>query len=128
MIEQLAGVIIGTDDLQRMVRFYRDTLGLTPHTERHDRVSFRWGQVRLSIGRHSRVHGTSRDPHRIMINFNVSDIRSVSNRLKNVGVEFIRRPEKEHWGGWVATFYDPDGNILQLLEQPDHRDRGIVGT
>ena len=34
------------------------------------------------------------------------------------GVEFIRPPEQEHWGGWVATFKDPDGNILQMLQFP----------
>ena len=83
MIEQLAGVIICTDDLQRMVRFYRGTLGLTPHTERNDRVAFRWGQIRLSIGLHTRVQGRSRDCHRIMINFNVSDIRFVYKKLTN---------------------------------------------
>ena len=34
------------------------------------------------------------------------------------GVQFIREPEEESWGGTVATFSDPDGNILQLLEFP----------
>jgi predicted enzyme related to lactoylglutathione lyase len=33
-------------------------------------------------------------------------------------VEFIRQPEREQWGGWIATFKDPDGNILQLLQLP----------
>jgi len=27
-------------------------------------------------------------------------------------------PEREHWGGWIATLQDPDGNILQLLQLP----------
>ncbi len=36
-------------------------------------------------------------------------------------VNFDRVPEQEHWGGWVATFRDPDGNMLQLLEQPPDR-------
>ena len=39
--------------------------------------------------------------------------------VKDQGVEFIREPEREDWGGWIATFLDPDGNVLQLLHQPD---------
>jgi hypothetical protein len=33
-------------------------------------------------------------------------------------VVFSRRPEREAWGGVVATFADPDGNTLQLMELP----------
>jgi catechol 2,3-dioxygenase-like lactoylglutathione lyase family enzyme len=31
------------------------------------------------------------------------------------GVVFERPPEREDWGGTVATFHDPDGNTLQLF-------------
>ena len=53
-----------------------------------------------------------------MVNLDVEDIHAAHERLSDAGVEFIRPPEREHWGGWVCTFADPDGNILQLLEQP----------
>ena len=118
MIRGLAGVIIWTDDLGRMVDFYRDTLGLKPHSERPSFVSFKWGSVRLGIGSHSGVRGQSSDPYRVMVNLDVEDIHAAHERLSQAGVEFIRPPEREHWGGWVCTFADPDGNILQLLEQP----------
>ncbi len=118
MIQGLAGVIIWTDDLDRLVAFYRDTLGLTPHSVRPDFVAFSFGDVRLSLGRHSEVSGTSRDPHRIMVNLAVEDIRAFAQKLHERGIVFLRPPEQEHWGGWVATFRDPDGNLLQLLQQP----------
>ena len=54
-----------------------------------------------------------------MINLGVSDIQKVYEKLTSQGVNFIRPPEQEHWGGWVATFEDPDGNILQFLQQPN---------
>lgn len=53
-----------------------------------------------------------------MANFGVDDIDHEYQRLLKEGVEFIRPPEQEHWGGWVATFKDPDGNILQMLQLP----------
>jgi catechol 2,3-dioxygenase-like lactoylglutathione lyase family enzyme len=119
MIDGVSGIIIWTGNLNRMVEFYRDILGFPVHSERPNFVAFEWGDMRLSIGTHSEVSGPIREPHRIMINFATGDIHNVYETLTEKGVRFIRPPEREHWGGWVATFYDPDGNILQLLEQPD---------
>ncbi len=118
MIQGLAGVILWTDDLDTMQGFYRDVLGLTPRSVRPHYVSFKWGDMRLGIGTHSEVKGKSSAPYRIMVNLAVDDIHAEYERLRNAGVEFIRAPEREHWGGWVCTFQDPDGNALQLLEQP----------
>ena len=118
MIGGLAGVIIWTGSLERILPFYQDVLGLTPHSVHPDFVAFQFGQVRLSIGRHSQVAGPSRDPHRIMINLDVGDIHAAHRELASRGVVFIRPPEREHWGGWIASFRDPDGNLLQLLQHP----------
>ncbi len=119
MIEGLAGVIVWTDDLERLFRFYRDVLGLAPHSIRPNFISFKWGDVRLGLGKHSEVEGSTKDPYRIMVNLGVDDIHAQCDRLRQKGVVFEREPEKEHWGGWVATFSDPDGNALQLLQQPE---------
>ena len=118
MIEGVVGVIIWTDDLDGMLAFYRDVLGLRPHSVRPDFVTFKWGDMRLSLGVHSKVKGRTQEPHRVMVNLGVDDIQSVYRTLRSKGVEFLRPPEKEHWGGWVSTFQDPDGNVLQLLQQP----------
>ena len=121
MLEGVIGVIIWTEDLDRLLKFYRDTLGLTPHSTRPDFVAFRWGDMRLSIGRHSHVKGPSSEPYRVMVNLGVSDIHALHRELEAKGVQFSRPPEQEHWGGWVATMSDPDGNTLQLMQQPPDR-------
>ena len=118
MIDGVVGVIIWTEDLDRLFAFYRDTLQLTPHSIRPHFIAFRWGDMRLSLGKHARVSGPSRDPYRIMINLGVDDIHRVYAALCAKGVAFLKPPTQEEWGGWVATFFDPDGNILQLLQQP----------
>lgn len=117
MIEGVAGVIIWTESMERLLPFYRDTLGLAPHSVHADFVAFSFGEVRLSIGLHSQVVGRNKEPQRIMINLGTKHIWEVYRSLTKKGVEFVRPPELEHWGGWVATFRDPDGNLLQLLQQ-----------
>ena len=118
MIENVVGVIIWTEDLERLATFYQEVVGLTPHSVQPTFISYRFGEMRFSLGVHEKVSGPSRDPYRVMINLGVTEIHQVYERLKERGVAFIRPPEQEHWGGWVATFQDPDGNILQLLQQP----------
>ena len=118
MIEGVVGVVVWTDNLDRMVAFYTQTLGLTPHSVRPDFVAFKLGDMRLSIGKHSQIEGRTTEPYRIMVNLGVDDIHEVYEALAARGVTFLRQPEREHWGGWVSTFSDPDGNVLQLLQQP----------
>ena len=119
-ITGLAGVLVWTtrERYPAMRRFYVDTLGLTRRSDRADFVSFTWGpdDVRLSISVHDEIEGSARDPLRVMLNLGVDDIDAVATRLRARGVEFTRPPEREPWGGWIATFRDPDGNIVQLLQ------------
>jgi uncharacterized glyoxalase superfamily protein PhnB len=51
-----------------------------------------------------------------MINFETLNIHAAYTDLMARGVHFVRAPEKEWWGGWIATLQDPDGNTLQLLQ------------
>jgi catechol 2,3-dioxygenase-like lactoylglutathione lyase family enzyme len=105
MIEELVGVNVWTEDLERLLIFYRDVLGLRLHHHHHGNfANFVFGHIRLNLGWHDMVQGRASDPYRIMI---------------NLGVEFIREPEQEIWGGWVSTLLDPDGNTLQLLQGAD---------
>jgi predicted enzyme related to lactoylglutathione lyase len=119
-IQGMAGVLIWTERARfdAMARFYRDQLGLTPRSSKADFINFDWGGVRLSVSVHDRVTGTSKDPFRIMINLAVDDVRAVHARLTSAGVVFIRPPETEDWGGQVASFLDPDGNLVQLFQLP----------
>ena len=57
MIDGIVGVIIWTEDLDRLFAFYRNTLGLEAHSIRPEFIAFKWGYMRLSIGKHAEVKG-----------------------------------------------------------------------
>ena len=125
MIIGLAGVILWTSEerFPAMRAFYRDVLGLEPRSERDLFISFAWAATdtrspRLTITVHSDVRGTAQDPHRVMVNLEVDDLDGAYARLRELDVTFLRPPETEHFGGRLATLADPDGNLVQLLEQP----------
>jgi predicted enzyme related to lactoylglutathione lyase len=119
-IDGLSGVLVWTDAerFPAMRDFYVDTLGLTPRSNRPRFVNFDWGAQRLTVSVHENVSGPNEDPLRLMINLAVNDIHPVAARIEANGVRFVRSPEQEPWGGWVATFHDPDGNTVQLLQTP----------
>ena len=114
------GVLVWTEAARfpALRDFYVETLGLQPRADRAGHVDFEWGGLRLTIAVHDDLGGTARDPLRVMINFAVEDIEAEHARLKAAGVAFSRPPGREPWGGLVATFADPDGNTLQLLQLP----------
>lgn len=117
MIQDIIGINVYTDNLEELMLFYRDIIGIQLRSSHDSAVVFELRPgMRLNIGRHTNVQGPSKDPFRIMINFETSDIHSSYTELNARGAHFIRRPEKESWGGWVATLQDPDGNTLQLLQ------------
>ncbi len=115
-----AGIIIWTSTVRfdEMAAFYEHTLGLRPASSRRGHIAFTHDGFRLTIGIHDGIRGRTADPLRIMINFSVPDIHARVADLEHAGVQVLRRPEQEAWGGWIATFEDPDGNVLQLLELP----------
>ena len=119
--QRVSGIILWTDQLENLRNFYEQLLGLNPHSVREGFIAYKWGDFRFSLGLHSKIEGHAKDPYRTMINFDTPDISGLSNKLIDNDIECLRRPEREQWGGIVASFRDPDGNIIQFLQQPENR-------
>ncbi len=52
------------------------------------------------------------------ISFRVEDIAVAYERMRANGVLFSGVPEKQFWGGTLATLLDPAGNSLQIVQYP----------
>ena len=52
------------------------------------------------------------------LSFNVANVQGEYAELLSAGVEFSGPPEKQFWGGVLATFKDPAGNELQIVQRP----------
>ena len=118
MMQAVIGITLWTDNLETLFHFYHQVLGFPIHSKKVDFIAFQLGDIRFNIGIHGQIEGLNKDPYRIMPHLEVTDIHQEYERLSNLGVSFIRKPEKEDWGGGVATFEDPDNNILQMLQLP----------
>ena len=116
MIKGLAGASIWSHDLNNLLPFYRDTLGLkvAMESERFVVLGDDVNAPSLGLGSHSDVRGKSPDPHRHMVGLASDDLDADFRRLKDKGVDFIEEPT-QYDGLRIATLRDPEGNLVQLF-------------
>jgi predicted enzyme related to lactoylglutathione lyase len=118
MIKQFAGASIWSEDLNNLLPFYRDVLGLKAAMESPDFVLLGEDSPdvpALGLGTHSEVRGRNTDPARHMVGFTSDDLMADWERLKAAGVEFIEDPTS--YGDLsIATLKDPEGNLVQLFQ------------
>jgi predicted enzyme related to lactoylglutathione lyase len=117
MITGLGGATIWSEDIGTLLPFYRDVVGLTPGVGTSDFVVFGdQSAPALAVGTHSEVHGRTKEPARHMVGLMTNDIQGDTTRLKAAGVRFIEEPNERDGDFWLATFEDPDGNLIQLFQ------------
>ena len=113
---KLSGVMLGTENSKKLADFYTKVLG-KPGWQQNDWFGYNTG-ANLIIGPHSEVKGTSQSPARIMMMFEVDDVKKEFSRIKAIGAKVIAKPylpSKDSPDMWLATFADPDGNYFQLM-------------
>jgi predicted enzyme related to lactoylglutathione lyase len=112
----LNSVMIGTKQPKVLGAFYEKVLGKPAEMVDEEYGFYGWqvGATNLSILDHSEMVGRSKDPGRVMINFETTQVKEEFERIKAQGGAVIREPY-EMGGGWIATLADPDGNYFQLV-------------
>jgi predicted enzyme related to lactoylglutathione lyase len=111
-----SGILIGSDDPQRLVDYYTKVLG-DPTFADSGYTGWRLGSGWVTVGPHSEVHGKSAHPGRIIWNIETADVRAEFDRMVAAGASVVREPYSMDEGdpGLIATFADPDGNLFQLM-------------
>lgn len=114
---EIAYVNVNVSNLSRAVEFYRDTLGLALgfSDEDHGYASFSAGPVSLGLAVVGEGQSKLVSRH-TGVGFNTADLEADHKRLAELGVVFTMEPTRQPWGGFMALFADPDGNVFYLDE------------
>jgi predicted enzyme related to lactoylglutathione lyase len=106
-------------DFAPCVAFYRDVVGLPLvfSDESFNYASFSAGGVSFAVAGDPNAVRNGED--RLSgIGICVKDVDAAYEELKAKGVRFTMTPSKQPWGGYMAMFADPDGNVLYLDRMP----------
>lgn len=104
-----------TADMDRAVTFYRDVLGLRlAFREGGQWAEFEAGPVRLAL--HGAVEGRAVEEGGGTAVFRVQDLDASRAKLEAEGVRFEEHVGEVEGFARFASFRDPDGNVLQIIE------------
>ena len=112
-LERIGYVNIFISDFERSLSFYEQTLGLPVVTrdESFGYASFATNGLSFAFARTDDPELTGRHTG---IGWVVDDVNSAYEALYAAGVEFEMPPSQQPWGGFMAMFRDPDGNLFYL--------------
>ena len=112
----LNSVMIGTKQSRLLADFYEKVFGKPAEMVDSENGFFGWqvGSAYFSILEHSEMGGNAKDPGRVMMNFETTEVKEEFEKIKSAGAQVIREPY-EMGGGWIATLADPEGNYFQLV-------------
>jgi len=121
-LERIGQIAVNVHDLERAIRFYRDTLGMRFLFQAPPQMAFfDCGGVRLMLGVASEP---AFDHPASIIYYRVVDIHAVHDALVARGVTFTETPHlvaklSDH-DLWIAFFRDPERNLLALMSEVGH--------
>ncbi|MBF6222472.1 VOC family protein [Nocardia abscessus] len=73
------------------------------------------GELMLVIDQRDDVSDANPEPGRSILNFHVDNFAAFETQLDAAGVEWVARAT-DRPSGRFATFKDPDGNYLQIIQ------------
>ena len=116
---KLVVIRVFVHDWERALEFYTKTLGLgvTYQSAELGWAQLDTGECNLAIERLARddEEAPGLVGRFVGVSLQVPDIHALHEELVGKGVEFLGPPTKQPWGGTLANFRDPEGNVLTLF-------------
>ncbi|MFZ1877865.1 MAG: VOC family protein [Nitrososphaeraceae archaeon] len=126
MFRKIGMVILLVSDLDKLVTFYKDLLGMKVKHRSEDWVelSTKEGSTKLALHltekrtedriRTQQVVVATKN-RTMLLGFNVSDLENVCRDLESKGIKFHKRLKEESFGKH-AIIEDPEGNLISMAE------------
>jgi len=120
LIERVTAILLISPDARALADFYRNALELPLEDEEHPGVPLHYGcnvgGVHLAIHASAGFTGVpTRDAQSPVMVLGTSNVRAIAERLPEKGVQTIG--PTDHGFGLIVSFRDPDGNLVEILEE-----------
>lgn len=117
-------VIFFVTDLEASAKFYEEVIGLEIKHKAEDYAQFESGKIKFGLYTRRALNeligieliSPAEMKASSEIGFIVDDIDSVYRELVGKGAAAIANPTERHWGQTTAYISDPDGNLIELIQ------------
>jgi predicted enzyme related to lactoylglutathione lyase len=121
MLGSIDHVYYWVSDLDRAVTFYEDVAGLPlVRREAPNWAEFDAGSIRLAL--HAAIEGRPMQTGGATVVFRVDDLDAARATLESRGAEFEDHVGEVEGFARFASFRDPDGNAIQIIEYAPERE------
>ncbi len=111
---KVGAVILLVSDMEKSIRFYRDTLGIPIKIKSKAWTEFFNKDTVLAL-HPAKKKSKMKTGSGMLVGFEVSDLDSTVKKLKEKKVKFFKKPKEEPFGKH-AIIEDPDGHLVSIAE------------
>ncbi len=112
-VPRLGSLLLASTDPDRLRNWYAEMFGAEPDPDGF----LHFGPVAVLVDGRDDLATTAREPGRVILNYEVTDIAATARFLDSRGVTWVSNVEyREDGGAWFGTIEDPDGNYVQLIQ------------
>lgn len=121
LLKRIAAARVFVASMDKAVRFYRDTLGLHLAGQTPGTAIFTLQGLDFIVEQADPTdpEGAAMIGRFTALSFEVNDCKAACGVLTGKSVQFLGSAQAQVWGGTLAHFLDPDGNVLTLVEYPE---------
>jgi lactoylglutathione lyase len=112
--DRVGAVIVLVSNMEKSIKFYRDTLGLPIKTNSKDWTEFFNNDTVLAL-HPAKKKSNIKTGSGMLVGFEVGDLRATVKKLKEKKVKFFKKPKEEPFGKH-AIVQDPDGHLISIAE------------
>lgn len=121
-IEFLSAVILVSENAERLSNFYKNVVGLPLQDEVHGETNKHYGcelgDLHFAIHPTSNFEGTGSATGSVKLAFNVFNIESFVQKMKDNNVKLAYEPKNTGFAIMTAII-DPDGNYVEFTQLSD---------
>jgi lactoylglutathione lyase len=111
---RVGAVILLVSNMEKSVKFYRDTLGLPIKTRSKDWTEFFNNDTVMAL-HPAKKKSNIKTGSGMLVGFEVGDLEATMKKLKEKKVKFFKKPKEEPFGKH-AIVQDPDGHLISIAE------------
>jgi predicted enzyme related to lactoylglutathione lyase len=116
MFQGLRTVIYKVDDLENAKEWYSKVVGFGPYFDQPFYVGFNVGGFELGLD--PDMSGVEKGNNETAY-WGVADIQNAVEKIKSIGAEMVQDATGVGEGIKVASFKDPFGNVIGIIENPN---------